>query len=54
MKKKRTIIYVFANGRLNQIPEKFVLIDRDFNNWFQTLDHIAKAIDMPEGVCKYV
>lgn len=51
---KRTIIYVFANGRRNQVPEKFVLTTEDLHNWYKTLNHIAQAIDMPEGICKYI
>lgn len=53
-KNKRTIIYIFANGRPNQVPEKFVLTMKDLRNWLQTLEHMANAIDMPEGISKYI
>lgn len=52
-KNKRTIIYVFINGKSNQTPEKFVLTADELHNWYQTVEHMAKAIDMPEGICKY-
>lgn len=52
-KNNRTIIYVFANGRINQKPEKFVLTTEDLRHWDETMEHIAQAIDMPEGICKY-
>lgn len=51
-KNKRTIIYIFANGVPNQVPEKFVLTSENLHNWHQTLEHIANAIDMPEGICQ--
>lgn len=53
-KNKRTIIYIFANGRRNQVPVKYVLTTQNLRNWQQTLEHMANAIDMPEGINRYI
>lgn len=49
-KNNLTIIYVFANGRPTQMLTKIVLTREDMFNWDRSLEHISKAIDMPEGI----
>ncbi|XP_045472686.1 uncharacterized protein LOC123679246 isoform X2 [Harmonia axyridis] len=49
MRKGRTIIYVFANGKRSD-PKKIVLIRSDYKAWDSILKHIGIILDIPEGV----
>ncbi|KAL3280729.1 hypothetical protein HHI36_003965 [Cryptolaemus montrouzieri] len=49
MRRGRTIIYVFANGKKTS-PKKVVLIKSDYKAWDAILTHIANILDIPEGV----
>lgn len=48
-KKNRIVIHLFANGRSNQIPVKFVLTSQDLKDWTRILEHMAAMLDIPEG-----
>ncbi|KAK9890507.1 hypothetical protein WA026_010585 [Henosepilachna vigintioctopunctata] len=49
MRKGRTIIFVFANGK-KSAPRKVVLIKSDYKIWDNILIHIGNILDIPEGV----
>ena len=48
-KRKRTIIYVFKNGRSTP-PLKVVLTIQDIKDWESLFKFIAGMLDIPEGV----
>ncbi|XP_076263832.1 uncharacterized protein LOC143198476 isoform X1 [Rhynchophorus ferrugineus] len=46
----RTILFVMANGKTEEMPCKMVLTESDVESWDTTKDYIARSLDIPEGI----